>query len=180
MHNGQTGSDFVEVPVIVSGILRVAKNSSLSRHEIEALALENIRAVLAQTHRYAESIGSTYTFENEIRRADTPAIDRDLRYEVRHDHALSVSGAGVAIAPAVGTFGADRLRARITAYVAQGGAFITALDPLNNSERVLCMVNVTEGDIACHVMEPDGDDSLAEEATPGVTVIFPRLCISLN
>jgi hypothetical protein len=42
------------------------------------------------------------------------------------------------------------------------------------------MVNVTEGDIACHVMEPRGDDGLAEEATPGVTVVFPNLCVSLN
>jgi len=180
MVDRQTRGDFVEVPVNISGVLRIAKNASLSREQIEELAIANLRSLLAQTHNYGNSLRSTYTYENDIRRADGPSIERDLRYEVRHDHALSVSGGCVAIAPTAGTFGADRLRARITAYVTPDGAFITARDPLNDSERVLCMVNVSEGDIACHVMEPGGDDSLAEEATPRVTVVFPNLCISLN
>jgi hypothetical protein len=180
MLDGQTSCDFVEVPVTVSGILRIAKNSSLTRVQMEELAVENFRALLAQTQNYTESAISTYEFDGQLRRNDEMALERDLRYEVRHDNALSVSGGGVAIAPAAGTFGADRLRARITAYVAPDGAYITARDPLNDSERVLCMVNVTEGDIACHVMEPRGDDGLAEEATPGVTVVFPNLCVSLN
>jgi hypothetical protein len=180
MRDRQTSCDFVEVPVTVSGILRIAKNSSLSRDQIEDLAIANFRELLAQKQNYSESVGSSYTFESQVRRIDGPAIEDDLRYEVRHDHALSVSGGGVAIAPAAGTFGANRLRARITAYVAADGAYITARDPLNDSERVLCMVNVTEGEIACHVMEPGGEDSLAEEATPQVTIMFPNLCVSLN
>lgn len=179
MLEGRSGGDFVEVPINLKGVLRISQNSSLSRKQIEDLAIENFRELLAQTRRFGETIESTFSFDGQISRSSSSPAQRDPRIEVRHDHAQSVSGGGVAIAPADGTFGANRLRANITAYVAPDGAFITARDPMSDGERVICMVNVTEGDITCHVMEP-GDDAFSEEAVPGISVTFPNLCISLN
>ena len=176
----RSGGDFVDVSINVKGMLRISKNSSLSRAQIEDLALSHFRDLLAQSHSYGETIESSYSFHGEVNQRTSITGHRDPRIEVRHDRALSVSGGGVAIAPADGTYGANRLRGCITAYVAPDGAYITARDPLNDSERVICMVNVSEGDITCHVMEPGDNDAFSAESVPGISVTFPNLCISLN
>lgn len=171
----------IEVPVNLNGMMRVRVPRSTHPEDAEKLALEQFKSRLSQTTHFGESGYRSYEFTGEAWSTKGQARVGELTFEVRHDLALQVSGAMVAVAPAAGQFGADRLRARLTAYVSREGVYITGRKPGNDSEHVMVMVNVQEGEATVNVMSPSGDDQFqAEGQLPIVSVPFPDMCWSVN
>ncbi|HHH9441225.1 TPA: hypothetical protein ACP32N_003162 [Pseudomonas aeruginosa] len=181
MHDHDDAFQTIEVPVNLNGMMKVRVPRSCHPEDAEKLALEQFKTRLGKTIQFGESGYSSYTFSGEAWSTKGQARVGDLTFEVRHDIAEHVSGAMVAVAPAAGQFGADRLRARLTAYVSREGVFITGRKPGNDTEHVMVMVDIQEGEATVNVMSPTGDDQFeAAGQLPIVSVGFPNMCWSVN
>ena len=171
----------IEVPVNLNGTVKVRVPSHCHPEEVEKLALEQFKARLNQPVTFGESGYCSYEFRGEAWSTRGQARVGNLEFEVRHDMALNVSGAMVALAPAAGQFGADRLRARLTAYVSREAVYITGRKPGTDLEHVMVMVDIQDGEPTVNVMSPDGDDQFdADGSMPMVSVGFPGMCWNLN
>lgn len=175
-----SAADFIEVPVNLNGVLRVRKPKNLTVAEASAMAVQAFQGQINRPHTFGESGQNGYVFEGNAWSTEGHARIGNLGIEVRHDVVMGVSGAMVALAPAEGAYGADRFRCRVTAYVTRDAAYITARDPRNDCERVMCLVNITDGDVTAHVMEPSGNDNHCDEVEPAVSVRFRNMCSALN
>lgn len=142
--------------------------------------VERFEQFIAQELVYGESGACRFMFSGDVWSSEGEASVGDLRIGVRHDPELNISGASVGLAPHSDEYGANRIRARVTAYVTPDAVYISARDRGVLNERVLCLVNITEGDLTCHVMEPSGSDNLCDEVSPAVSVRFPDMISALN
>jgi hypothetical protein len=169
-----------EIPININGVLNVknlpASTAALAQGEI----IKRFEKFIAQELFYGESGDTRFAFTGEVWSTEGDASVGDLRIGVRHDPKLNISGASVALAPHLSDFGANRLRARVTAYVSPDAVYIAGRDKGVLNERVLCVVNITEGDLTCHVMDPGGADNLTDEVSPAVSIRFPHMVSMLN
>ncbi len=167
-----------EIPINLNGVLKV-KNLPATAASIGRI-VEQFERFIAQEVVFGESGDCRFGFSGEVWSTEGEATVGDLRIGVRHDPRLNVSGASVALSPHENEYGANRLRARVTAYVSPDAVYISARDKDVLNERVLCVVNITEGDLTCFVMDPSGKDSLSSEVLPEVSIRFPGMVSMLN
>lgn len=167
-----------EIPINLNGVLRV-RNMPKSAAEVDRL-VKRFEQFIAQELVYGESGDCRFLFSGEVWSTEGEASVGDLRIGVKHDPRLNISGASVGLAPQQDEYGANRIRARVTAYVTPDAVYISARDRGVLNERVLCLVNISEGDLTCHVMDPSGTDNLSDEVSPAVSVRFPDMISALN
>lgn len=181
MQNDNDSFQTIEVPVNLNGVVRVRVPSHVHPADAEAMALEQFNARLNQPVPFGETGYCSYEFSGEAWSTKGQARVGNLEFEVRHDLALNVSGAMVALAPGAGQFGSDRLRARLTAYVSREAVYITGRKPGTDSEKVMVLVDIQDGEPTVNVMSPTVEDEFnTEGALPVVSVGFPGMCWSLN
>ncbi|MAG65025.1 MAG: hypothetical protein CMK74_04020 [Pseudomonadales bacterium] len=167
-----------EIPINLNGLLRV-KNMPASAAALNKI-VERFEQFIAQELVFGESGDCRYQFSGDVWSSEGEASVGDLRIGVKHDPKLNISGASVGLAPQRDEYGANRIRARVTAYVTPDAVYISARDRGVLNERVLCLVNISEGDLTCHVMDPCGADSQCDELSPTVSVRFPDMISALN
>lgn len=167
-----------EIPINLNGVLRV-KNMPASAAALDRI-VERFEQFIAKELVYGESGDCRFMFSGDVWSSEGEASIGDLRIGVKHDPELNISGASVGIAPQSDEYGANRIRARVIAYVTPDAVYISAMDRGALNERVLCVVNIAEGDLTCHVMDPSGSDGLCEEVSPAVSVRFPDMITTLN
>jgi hypothetical protein len=156
----------VEVAVNLNGKMKLRLPRSMHRDEVEKLAIERLNARLAQPFHVGESMDTRAQFEGEAWGDRGTARVGNLEFEVRHDARSGVSGAMVGLAPQPGSFGADTLRAHVTAYVSRDSVFITARRSQYDDEKVLVAVQILDGELTAMLMDPvsaDDDEVMSSD-----------------
>lgn len=176
-----TDFEFIDVPVNLNGVMKVRVPRHYDKSQLQELAIDQFNKHIAQEIYLGESRNTSISFNGEAWSDTGLARVGNLEFEVRHDVALNVSGAMVGLAPPAGDFGADRLRARVTAYVSREAVYVTVRHPRNDAEKVLVAVTMSQGEPTVSVMDPDTsvDDDI-EDQVPTVSVAFPGYACSIN
>lgn len=169
----------VDVPVNLNGLIKVRVPSNMHRADVERLAIERFNARLSQPFHAGENADTRVHFEGEAWGDSGMAKVGSLEFEVRHDAKSGVSGAMVGMAPQAGTFGADSLRANITAYVSREVVFVTARNPHTDEEKIIAAVQIAEGDVTAFLMDPNKAGDL-DVQTSDLYVRFPGYCARMN
>lgn len=174
-------SHTVEIPVNLNGTLRISIPSHMNADEFLQRALDHFAEKLRTESKLGETGDAAYTFDGEVWSAEGKAQLGDVLFEVQHDIAAQVSGAVVALKPRAGTFGENRFRSRVGAYVSEHDIYITARCPQTDAERVLVNVRMTDGDPTVYVMDPATNefDSVDGEL-PIFSATFPRMSYAVN
>lgn len=174
-------SQTVEVPVSLNGILRVSIPSHMNAEEFLQRALEHFAEKLRTKSQLGETGEAAYSFDGEVWSTEDQAQLGDVLFEVQHDIAAQVSGAVVALKPRAGTFGENRFRSRVGAYVSEHDIYVTARCPQTDAERVLVNIRMTDGDPTVYVMDPATNeyDSVDGEL-PIFSATFPRMSYGVN
>lgn len=175
-----TNEKVLDIPVNLNGILKVSVGDGISPEDIEALAVAAFTKMLRKDLKLGEGSGSTASFVGESWSTAGQARVGDLQFEVRHDLALQTSGAMVALAPAPGAYGANRYRAKVTAYVSREAVFITARDARTDGEKIMVAVTMESGEPTVSVMDPNAEDEFSATHQPIYSTSFPGMSCSLN
>jgi len=150
----------------------------MHRDEAERIAINRFNSRLAQPFHLGESVDTSARFEGEAWGESGNAKVGDLQFEVHHNQSTGVSGAMVALAPADGTFGANRLRARVSAYVSRETVFITARKPHTDDEQVMAAVQIVDGELTAFLVNPEATDQPGQSAEQFVR--FPNYTTQVN
>lgn len=168
----------VQVPVNLSGVMTLRLPTSMHRDEVERIAIDRFNSRIAQPFHLGESVDTSAKFEGEVWGESGTAKVGNLQFEVHHNQRTGVSGAMVALAPAKGTYGADRLRARVSAYVSRETVFITARKPHSDDEQVMVAVQIVDGELTAFLVNPEATDQPGQSAEQFVR--FPNYTTQVN
>lgn len=168
----------VQVPVNLSGVMTLRLPTSMHRGEVEGIAIERFNNRLAQPFFLGESVDISAKFDGEVWEDAGSTNEANHQFEVHHNQRTGVSGAMVALAPAKGSFGADRLRARVSAYVSRETVFITARKPHTDEEKVMVAVQIIDGELTAFLVDPSDPDQVGPCADQYVR--FPDFTSQVN
>lgn len=147
----------VRVPVNLSGEITLRLPTSMHRDEIERIAIDRFKTRLAQPFHMGESVDTSVRFEGEAWGNTGIATGGQLQFEMHHNQNTGVSSAMVALAPAKGTYGADRIRALVSAYVSRETVFITARKSHTTEEKVMVAVQIVDGELTAFLVNAEDD-----------------------
>lgn len=176
-HNTQV----VEVPVKLSGTLRVSIPSHLDAEEFVQLALKQLSERISADTALGETGTVTYEYVADIWSPERQANVGEQMFDMQHDLSQNVSGAVVALKPRKGAFGENRYRSQIGAYVAEHDVYVTARCPRTGYERVIVNVRMNDGEPTVYVMDPSPDELLSEDGeVPLFAAAFPGMSFAIN
>lgn len=169
----------VEVAVNLNGTIKLRLPANMNPAEAQKIAIERFQQRLHQPFHTGESLDSRAQFHGEVWGDSGNAKVGDLGFEVRHDQRTGVSGAMVGLAPAAGTFGADTLRARVTAYVSRESVFITCREPRSNEEKMIIAAQILNGELTGMLMNPTADQD-DDGMTSDLYFTYPGMTSRIN